>query len=105
MTVKEFLKSTINVDDLIRMQMIRPRAKCNDGFSISVQASFCHYCEPRQDGLEEYDSVELGYPSSPDKLIADYAEDDEDLTNTVYGYVPIDVVEKLIEKHGGIAES
>lgn len=32
MTVKEFLKSTINADDLIGMQMIRPRAKCNDGF-------------------------------------------------------------------------
>lgn len=31
-----------------------------------------------------------------------YREDDLDYTDTVYGYVPIEVVEKLIEKHGGI---
>lgn len=104
MAVKEFLRSTIDVDGQTGIQKIRPRVKCNDGFSISVQASFYHYCEPRQSCLEEYDSVELGYPSSPDELIADYAEGDDELTNTVYGYVPIDVVEKLIEKHGGITE-
>lgn len=35
-------------------------------------------------------------------LIADYAVDPDDLTQTVYGYVPIEVVNKLIEKHGDI---
>ena len=35
-------------------------------------------------------------------LIADYAENPDDLTHTVYGYVPIEVVNKLIEIHGGI---
>ena len=44
----------------------------------------------------------LGYPSSEDELINEYAEDCMDYTKTVYGYVPIEIVEKLIEKHGGI---
>lgn len=52
-------------------------------------------------GPQDYEEVELGYPSNEDELINDYAEDD-DYTGTVYGYVPIEVVEKLIEKHGGI---
>lgn len=37
-----------------------------------------------------------------DELINEYAEDDSDYTNTVYGYVPIEIVEELINKHGGI---
>lgn len=103
MTVKEFLATTIKSRKNPRLiiQENRPRLLCNDGFSISVQASKFHYCRPRLDGAQDYEAVELGYPSDEDELINDYAEDD-DYTNTVYGYVPIEVVEKLIEKHGGI---
>ena len=106
MTVKEFLATTIEShkypfsDEII--QEIRPRLLCNDGFSISVQASKFHYCSPRLDGIQDYEAVELGYPSMEDELINEYAEDDWNYTETVYGYVPIEVVEKLIEKHGGI---
>lgn len=105
MTIKEFLATTIKShkylfsDEII--QENRPRLYCNDGFSISVQASKYHYCKPRLDGSQDYEAVELGYPSNEDELINDYAEDD-DYTETVYGYVPIEVVERLIEKHGGI---
>ena len=106
MTVKEFLTTTIKShkypfsDEVI--QENRPRLLCNDGFSISVQASKFHYCIPRLDGEQDYEAVELGYPSMEDELINEYAEDDWNYTETVYGYVPIEVVEKLIEKHGGI---
>ena len=106
MTIKEFLTTTIKThkylfsDEII--QENRPRLFCNDGFSISVQASSFHYCKPRLDGIQDYESVELGFPSMEDELINEYAEDDWNYTETVYGYVPIDVVEKLIEKHGGI---
>ena len=104
MTVKEFLATTIhlrNLYDDCEVQENRERLYCNDGYSISVQASKFHYCYPRLNGNQDYESVELGYPSSEDELINEYAEDD-DYTHTVYGYVPIEVVEKLIEKHGGI---
>ena len=106
MTVKEFLATTIKShkylfsDEII--QENRPRLFCNDGFSISVQASSFHYCRPRLDGPQDYESVELGFPSMEDELINEYAEDYSDYTGTVYGYVPIEVVERLIEKHGGI---
>ena len=105
MTIKEFLTTTIKShkypfsDEII--QEHRPRLLCNDGFSISVQASSFHYCRPQLDGVQNYESVELGFPSKEDELINDYAEDDN-YTETVYGYVPIEVVERLIEKHGGI---
>jgi len=83
---------------------IRPRVVCNDGFSVSIQASRGHYCYPREDNLQEYQEVELGYPDVADEIIEDYADGD-DLTNTVYAFVPIEVVEELLAKHGGIKET
>ena len=79
----------------------RPYVELSDGYRISIQASSNHYCSPREDGLTEYSEVELGFPNIEDELINDYAEDD-DYTQTVYGYVPVDVVDALIKKHGGI---
>ena len=106
MTVKDWLAKSIEIntyyDGIGEIQANRPRLYCNDGYSISVQASAFHYCSPLLNGLQDYKSVELGYPSAEDELINEYAEDDLDYTTTVYGYVPIEVVEKLIEKHGGI---
>ena len=32
----------------------------------------------------------------------DYCEDDENPCGTVYGYVPVELVDRVIEKHGGI---
>lgn len=106
MTVKDWLAKPIKINryynGTFEVQANRPRLYCNDGYSISVQASEFHYCSPRLNGLQDYKSVELGYPSAEDELINEYAENALDYTDTVYGYVPIEVVEKLIEKHGGI---
>lgn len=85
------------------MLKVRPAVVCKDGFTISIQASDSHYCTPRTSTEKEYETVELGYPSEPDDIITDYAEDDN-LTKTVYGYVPVTVVDKLLEKHGGIVD-
>lgn len=86
---------------------LRPKMVCKDSFNISVQASSVHYCSPRHTFKPTegnvYDEVELGFPNIGDDLIEDYAEDPDDLTETVYGYVPVDIVVKLIEKHGGLA--
>lgn len=130
-----WLKETIDlhviadmISDMHVFQKVRPRIACNDGFSVSVQASEFAYCNPRYtqwqnengwqvingnyysssdiprnfetDHFIPYESVELGYPSKADELIYEYAEGD-DYTNTVYGYVPVKIVEQLIEKHGG----
>ena len=96
--VNEQLRRTWDGDRLC----IRPAMECADGFTISVQASDFHYCSPRTSGADQYENVELGFPNMEDPIIKDYAEDPDDLTHTVYGYVPIKLVNKLIEKHGGI---
>ena len=99
MTINEFLQET----NYFGYGSLRPRVHFADGFSVSVQASQFHYCRPRIDNAEKYEAVELGYPSAADDLITDYAEGDT-YTDTVYGYVPVEIVDKLIEKHGGIVD-
>ena len=97
------------------MKAHNPRIVCADGFSISVQAQKGSYCTPRCDNPgKAYTHVECGFPSSTplsDDLKA-YAEafygcGDEsecDFTDTVYGYVPVEIVELELQQHGGIVE-
>jgi len=78
-----------------------PAITCNDGFTVSVQASGFHYCTPR-DNAGPYTCVELGYPSeTPIPEIMEYAEDPSNPTGTVYAHVPVELVKKLIDEHGG----
>lgn len=103
--INEYLnrtRRTKTLSDGSTFEDVRPRVECADGFRISVQASQYHYCTPRRNGVVEYETVELGSPNVVDPLIIDYAEDPEDPTHTVYGYVPVDIVCELVEKHGGI---
>ena len=74
---------------------------CKDGFTVSIQANETSYCSPRMNGASVYDEVELGFPSRPDELIEEWAEDRDRPTDTVYGWVPVRIVNLLIAKHGG----
>jgi hypothetical protein len=78
-----------------------PRLICADGFSMSVQASQYHYCSPREDGAD-WTAVEVGFPSAPEEALSPYAEEPENLTGTVYGYVPLAIVEQVVADHGGL---
>jgi len=75
-----------------------PRIECVDGFSISVQGSEYSYCSPREN-IGPWYQVECGYPSAIPTEIMDYVEDSDNPTGTVYGYVPIELVELLIANH------
>jgi hypothetical protein len=75
---------------------------CADGFTISVQASEFAYCEPR-DNFGPWSKVECGYPSATPEFILEFAENSEDPCDTVYPYTPVELVDKLLEAHGGIA--
>lgn len=75
---------------------------CADGFKVSVQASANYYALPRVTGADRYYQFECGFPSTAEPLLAEYAEDPNDLTGTVYGWVPAEVVAAVIEKHGGL---
>lgn len=77
-----------------------PKVFCADGFSVSIQASSSHRCEPQSD-FGPWTEFELGYPSEADEVIAQYAESPDRPTDTVYEYVPVGIVEALIAKHGG----
>ena len=91
------------------MKEYNPRITFKDGFNISVQGSSFSYATPRVDNPPNgYTHVECGYPSSKPttQALLEYAEcfGDSDYTETVYGYVPVEVVEAELEAHGGIVE-
>lgn len=80
---------------------IRKAIKCSDGFTMSVQASSMHYCAPRSDE-GPWISFEVGFPSEREELIIRWAEYPDQPTDTVYGWVPSDVIDEVIAKHGGL---
>lgn len=79
------------------------RLVCTDGFSMSVQGNSGAYCEPR-DNHGPYTEVEIGYPNQIEELIIPWAENPAKPTQTVYGYVPTEIVLEVILKHGGFIE-
>jgi len=93
MNVREFLKDKKNKDGRFFKTVT-----CADGFTISIQASEYHYCSPRENDADWYE-VELGFPSEKDEMIQRWAENEKEPEYTVYGYVPIQVVQDLLNKH------
>lgn len=81
-----------------------PRIVCSDGFTISVQAHSGSYCRRDDNGTPI--KVECGFPSTTPKTkeLLEFAEHfgDSDYTTTVYGYVPVEVVQAELDAHGGI---
>ena len=75
---------------------------CADGFKMSVQAHDGAYCEPRLNHQKKYNLVEIGFPSEEEPLIMPWVEDKSKPTETVYSYVPVDIVTSVIVKHGGM---
>jgi hypothetical protein len=87
------------------MNTIEP-ITCADGFSMSVQASRSHYSTPKSDDAPSYTHVECGFPSEEEPMLSPYAERMEGRppTELIYAYVPSDVVETIIKRHGGISK-
>jgi len=93
--------------DSVSTRRFFERVTCADGFSVSVQASEGNYCSPRNnDG--PWTSVECGFPTEKDAVLEAWAENpNADLTEdgkveTVYGWVPSQVILGIIESHGGM---
>ena len=103
MTINEYLRKYRKVNEF-GMSRTRPRVKCADGYSVSVQAGYGLYSHPRVDA-DTYTHVELGFPSTEDYLLGGYAQDENRPLKTVYPFVPVDVVDALLARHGGIVES
>ena len=83
--------------------MILPRTQLANGESISIQGSEWNYCRPRTNA-GPYTEVELGFPSFvPSSDIMRYAEKENDPMGTVYAWVPIELVERMIKDNGGLS--
>ena len=128
MKINEFIKNNLKVTNLAKNKdLLRcvkpihmkneemmtstrlPQIVCADGFKMSVQVGFSLYSTPKK-VAKRYSAVEIGFPSEHEPLIEEYAEtfykEDEmdvtDYTDTVYPYVPVRIVDKVLKKHGGI---
>ncbi len=97
-----WLDKTLNS---LKIGSLRPRAECKDGFSISIQDGSNGF--PHNSTINPYtgeiETLDLAYPSSDDcEEIWDYAYDKAIYTDSVYPFVPVDLVDRLITRHGGI---
>lgn len=89
---------------MYRDKLINKKVVCADGFEMSVQANEGAYCEPRLNKQKRYNLVEIGFPTEEEPLLMPWVEDKSKPTETVYGYVPVDIVTSVIVKHGGMVE-
>jgi hypothetical protein len=114
MKINEFIKKNLKVTNHSSGPLINhmltssrlPKIVCEDGFTMSVQVGYSLYSTPKK-VAKRYSAVEIGFPSEPEELIKEYAEslydeDATDYTDTVYPYVPVAIVDKVLKKHGGI---
>lgn len=74
-----------------------------DGLSLSVQASDSHMCYPRETIKDdsEYEEVEVYSHGVYVHELVHYTSE----TMFTYEYVPVEIMEELVEKHGGIKEN
>ena len=101
MSMEETYKSTY---------FVLPRIHCKDGFSISIQVNYGNNCASENGPYTfgtNWELVEWGFPSEhidAKKYNAEnYLEEEEiDTTQTVGGYVEIELMDKLLQEHGGI---
>ena len=105
MKINEFIQKYRKVRKLVpgMTSSHTPHVICKDGFKMSVQAGQSLYSTPK-DVADDYEEAEVGFPSTEETLLTTYAEDNDNLCDTVYGYVPCSIIDEVIEKHGGIDE-
>ena len=85
-----------------KVSNVFPAMEFADGVTLSVQGHYGAYSQPRDDFAERYWQVECGYPSEPIEELKPYQDGDGDPCQSVYGYVPVEVVAAIIAKHGGL---
>lgn len=110
MTVIEYLDKTKELyttgDDGSRYRRrLRPRLLCKDGWNVSAQES------PTHSSLTvngEYRSVELGflYEDSMNEVdlstLRPFAEVPDGPDNYIWNHVPVDILQWVCDRHGGI---
>lgn len=97
-----------NVNEFLRKTFFRNHLwhPCAPADCRSIQPSSMHYCRPSKDLQDgDYSKVELGNLSETVEEFLPYAEDEARPLFTVYGYVPVETVDAVLTKHGGIVNA
>lgn len=103
------MKEIGSVSDFIARAMSIERRRCRkvvcaDGAQVSIQASEMHYCTPR-DNAGPYTHIEAGFPTvAPPESWMPYAGEPDKPLETVYGYMPADLVQEFTAAHGGMVD-
>ena len=84
-----------------RPDKLIPSVTCADGFWISIQGHDGAYSKPSDICylIYQYDQMEIKVSAEVPELKK--YQDGEG--STIYGYVPIELIENLLVTHGGIA--
>ena len=91
-------------------RFLLPRIHCKDGFNISIQVNRGNY-SASENGVRTFGTdwklVEWGFPSEQidgEKYNAEeiFYEEKIDTTQSVGGYVEIELMDALLQEHGGI---
>ena len=103
-TLEQFVKHVGGTRDTIPdYGVIRKSASAvqlADGTKLSVQAGEYLYSTPRKD-FAEFTHVEVGFPTfDPPKEWMEYAEEADSPQDTVYGYIPIQMVLDYVNSVG-----
>jgi hypothetical protein len=104
----KFATKACIANSMMPVEFVRlPRIVCKDGYSVSIQAGSAFYSWPREDLADEYGAFELGYQSDREPSLDEWAEPDYstgeiDYLRCIFPFVPVEVVDAVIEKHGGI---
>lgn len=98
-SLNDYLTETY--DETMHGTFNRPAAVMVDGFSMHIQAGNRYYSNPGRDLVCGYSSVEVSCPSADEDMLYKY-RNYHGLGNKVFAYVPSYIVDRIIQKHGGI---
>lgn len=79
------------------MKIINPHIVCKNGAKLSIQANESAYCTPREnEGPYTHFEVKVYDAITPESW-SEYHD-----WNSVYAYVPVELINEFIALHGGI---
>lgn len=79
---------------------IFPEIICADGFKMSVQGHYGAYSYPRDDFADSYSEVEI--MCRREEIFEELERGYDVGYERIYPYVPVNVVLRVIEVHGGV---
>ena len=102
--VTQMMKYSFRGDSYKEFFFFCPRVYAMDGFSVSLQIHSGSYCSSEK-GYRQFghtmQEVEFGFPSEDELMLREYAEEPDNIKGTV-GRIPVNVLEEMFAKHGGI---